>query len=98
FDHIPEFFVVLQFLIDNVVQNGATFSNGIATEFCEDVWNGNVVLVANPLYVFNDLLDHVTVVVVESQRCFDREAATDIDRVQSLADLAQLTVLENKTA
>ena len=97
-DHVPEFFIVLKFLIDHLVEEGAAFAYGIASEFRKNVGHRHVVLVADPFDIFDDLLDHVLIVEVEGQRCLNGKASTDVDGVQRVADLAEFAILENETA
>src|SRR5690606_1845334 len=97
-DHVPKLLVVLQLLIDDLVQERAAFTHGVASEFGEDIRNGYIVLVADPFDVLNDLLDLVFVVVLEGERRLDGKSAADVDRIERVADLFQFTVLEDEAA
>src|SRR5258706_5864088 len=96
--HVPELFVVLKFLIYHRIQHCPAFTHSEASKFGEDVRHGHIVLLTNPLDVFHDLLDHVLVIVLKGERCFNWEAAPDINRVENVADLSHLAILENEAA
>src|SRR5688572_27242162 len=97
-DHVPKFLVVLKFLIDHFIQYGTAFPYGVASKFRKNVWNRYVVLVTNPLDVFHDLLDHVFIIILESERGLDGESTADIDRIQRWTNLLQFAILENEAA
>src|SRR5690554_7400274 len=60
--------------------------------------NWHVVLDADPLYVFHNLVCHILVVILEVYGTFDRKATSDIYGVQFRAYFLELTIFINKTA
>ena len=97
-NHIPKLFIVLQFLVHHRIQHGTAFAHGKTSKLGEDVGHGHIVFLANPFYVFHNLLDHVFVIELECERSFDREAPSNVDGIQCIADFFHLAILENKPA
>ena len=95
-NHVPQFLVVLKFLLQNGIQHRTTFSYGVASEFGEDVWFSGVIFGTHPLDIFDNLICHVLVVVVKKHVGFDRPASSDVHGVQTRCHSLQLHILLNK--
>ncbi len=62
------------------------------TELGEDIWLLHIVGIANVLDLRHDLLGHIFVIVVESERILDGEAAADVQRIELRRQLLQLAI------
>src|SRR6185369_14702719 len=95
-DHVPKLFVVLQFLIDYRIDDSTAFGHGETSKFCKNIRDCHIVLLTNPFDVFYDLLDHVFIIISKGEGLLHWKSATNIDRVESVADFLHLTILKNK--
>ena len=91
-DHIPELTVVLLLLVDDRIEHRTALTYRKRSEFGKQVRFLDVVLIAPQLYLRNDLLGHVFVIVFEIERVLDRETAADIQAVEFGTHLLQFAI------
>ena len=91
-DHVPGFPVVLHFLSDYTVNMCHALSYSITTKLCKDIRHRYFIPVAGDFDVAYNFIDHELVIVFETERVFDGEATTDINRIQFRTNFFQLTI------
>ena len=57
---------------------------------------GYIVFITDPLYVFNNLFDHVLIVECKRERSFDGKSSTNVDRIKGVTDFPEFTIFKDE--